>query len=365
MSNRFLHTSLVCLVLVFSACTAPSGDVSEEVVTDSDDDSVVELDLSGVSDYALGNAEMMKEATAKLVSESQAYFELIESYEFDYQAAYDAEGGKLVGISEDIKALWLEASTYYELDEGIVAGVPTLADYDVWIDAGPSKEEDPVEAREWTLEIADGRSLESPGNFFHSLLEPTIWGTNEEYSALKVDFDDDGAVEVGESLPEAYMLVAATKGLDMATAEMLEAIDDWEANLLDVFTALVTMIPTMNEYFGQWEVSYFIAGEGSDEAAFVAVSRLADIKGILNGLSLAYENVSELVAGEDEMLDEQIAIGFAELVEYVNALFDDEQAGKVFAAEEASQFGAEAQAMADVLTAQVAQAAELLSVEVE
>ena len=54
----------------------------------------------------------------------------------------------------------------------------------------------------------------------------------------------------------------------------LAAIDAWEPTLEDAFMALVTMIPTMNEYFEQWKLSAFIQGDEFQETAFVAVSRL-------------------------------------------------------------------------------------------
>jgi len=127
--------------------------------------------------------------------------------------------------------------------------------YDVWIDAGPPGSEDPEEALEWTLELPDGRVYESPGNFFHNLLEPTLWGTNPEFTGLKVDMDGDGEISVGEALPEANMLLGATQGLNEATIEMQGAIEAWKPTLEDALTALVTMIPTMNEYFGQWKES--------------------------------------------------------------------------------------------------------------
>ena len=83
--------------------------------------------------------------------------------------------------------------------------------------------------------------------------------------------DGDRVISVGEALPEANMLLGATQGLDAATIEMQAAIDAWNPTLEDALTALVTMIPTMNEYFEQWKESIFVTGSDSEQESFIAV----------------------------------------------------------------------------------------------
>lgn len=366
------------LLLVLAACgggqtAAPETEIEAEVpvateavegpaeLPAAEDEDV---DLAAVKQYALDNAQEMKAGSAALAATAQEYYELLEGYGFDYEAAWAADQAALTGLVADAKANWQQASQYYELDEGIIAGVPSLAFYDVWIDAGPSAAEDPAEAYQWTLELPDGRSLESPGNFFHSLLEPTIWGTNPEFRGLEIDLDGDGTIEIGEALPEANMLLAASQGLDGATAEMITAVEGWEPTLSDAFTALVVMIPTMNEYFEQWKLSSYIAGEAAEEQAFVGFSRLFDISGILTGLDFTYGNLSPLVEENDPALHGQIVDGFADLRGYVDDLFSQEQAGTVFTAEQADLFGTEAQGKATALSGQVSQAAALLDIEI-
>lgn len=139
----------------------------------------------------------------------------------------------------------------------------------------------------------------------------------------------------------------------------------WEPNLSDVFTALVVMVPTMNEYFGQWKESRYVAGAASEEASFVAVSRLFDINGILTGLDVAYQHVTALVAERDPSLDAQIRAGFEQLVEYVSDLYEQERAGRRFTAAEADLFGTEAQELATTLAARLARAAELLAITLD
>ena len=177
--------------------------------------------------------------------------------------------------------------------------------------------------------------------------------------------DGDRVISVGEALPEANMLLGATQGLDAATIEMQAAIDAWDPTLEDALTALVTMIPTMNEYFEQWKESIFVTGSDSEQESFIAVSRLLDIKGILAGLNFTYDNIAPLVANSDSQLDQQIRTDFDTLIAYVNDLYDQEREGVQFSAEEADLFGTEAQDLATALAALVAEAASDLNITLE
>lgn len=367
--TKRLAIALVLFAMLLAACgsAADSADTTAEepAAPEAPAADAGAADLAAVKDYALEQAVLMKAATAELAGTAQAYFDIIEANGFDYEAAWAASADELTSLIADAKAQWLDSSLYYELDEGIVAGVPSLAFYDGWIDAGPSGAEDPEEAIDWQLELPDGRVLDKPGNFFHHLTEPTIWATNPDFTGLAVDLDGDGEVEFAEGLPEANIFLGATQGLDEATAEMQAAIEGWEPTLSDAFTALVVMVPTMNEYFEQWKLSAYVAGSDTEEASFVAVSRLFDINGILNGLSVTYENVGVLVENEDPDLHAQIDSGLSELVDYVGDLYEQETNGKVFSAEEADLFGTEAQDQATAVSGQVAQAAALLDIEIQ
>lgn len=363
MFKKFIWVALLLMSLFLVGCNS-DADTPEATAVDTTVDASA-ADLAAVKEYTINNAQEMKKGTTDLLATAVAYHTLLETYNFDYEAAWAADSDQLTSLVADAKANWLTASQYYELDEGIVAGVPSLAFYDVWIDAGPSAEEDPEEAHQWTLELPDGSSLESPGNFFHSLLEPTIWGTKPEFTGLLVDLDGSGDIVLGEALPDANVFLGAAQGLDAATSEMLTAVEEWEPTLSDAFTALVVMLPTMNEYFEQWKLSAFISGENAEEAAFIGTSRLFDITNILNGLDFTYKNVSVLVEEADADLHGQIEAGFVDLQGYVDDLYAQEQGGTVFSAEQTDLFGTEAQNKATVLAGQVAQSAGLLSITIE
>jgi len=355
-----LTTLLLLTLLAGCVPVAPPAEPAaeapaEEAVEAPADDMVAEADLAAVKSYALGNAANMKDSSAELLEIAQRYYDIVAENDFDYAAALDANAEEISSLIEGARDAWLTTSEAYELDEGIVAGVPSLAYYDVLIDAGPSAEEAPDEALEWTLTLPDGTELESPGNYFHSLLEPLLWQTNPEFVA---DVD-------GQSLPEANLFLGTAQGLDEATQELNDALDEWDPTLSDAFTALVVMVPTMNEYFEQWKLSAFVTGEDAEQMSFVATSRLFDITNILEGLDVTYENVAPLVEAADPDQHAQIVAGFDDLITYVDDLYTQEQEGVQFSAEEADLFGTEAQDRATALAGQISQAAALLDIEIQ
>ncbi|MCL4880309.1 MAG: EfeM/EfeO family lipoprotein [Anaerolineae bacterium] len=322
-----------------------------------------EANLEAIKAYSLEQTSAMQESTAQLAALADRYYAVLEQNGFDYETAWENQGAELAGIVLVARETWIIASSSYELNEGIVAGVPSLAYYDVWIDAGPTGEDGGEDALDWQLELPDGRVLDKPGNFFHNLTEPTLWGTNEAFVGLAVDLDGDGEVEPTEVLPEANIFTASLNGLHEATLELQAAVEAWQPTVEDVFVALTTMIPTMSEYFGDWKESVYVSGEEASIDNFVAVSRLVDIAGILNGLNIAYQNVAPLVEAQDAELHQQIVAGFEDLMTYVNDLHADEENGVVFSAEEADLLGTEAQSKAESLAALVALAAAEVGIE--
>jgi hypothetical protein len=177
--------------------------------------------------------------------------------------------------------------------------------------------------------------------------------------------DGDGAVELGEALPEANALLGAVQALDAATGELQQAVADWEPTAGDAFTALVVMFPTMSGYFEEWKESVFVAGNESEEVRFVGVSRLADVAGILNGLAVTYGNLRPAIDEADPALAEQIAVELESLVTFVQDLRDQEAAGTEFTPEQADQFGSELQSRATAVAGHITQAAALLGVPIE
>jgi len=266
-----------------------------------------------------------------------------------------------VALIEQGRSAWIAASPSYEKIEGIVAGTPVLAQFDVDLDAGSAGSDDPASAVSFDLTLPDGRVLPKPGNLF-GVTESTLWGTFDAFTApgVQADWDNDGTVAFGEALPDANVLKGSVDQLGATANSMLTTAQGWTPSESDAFTALVVMVPTMSEYFGSWRDSRFVTGEASEQRDFVAISRLADIQDILGGLELVYAQVRPRIETVDSAQAAKIAYDMASLKAFVADVYAQERAGKRFSAEQADTLGAEAQNRATAITGAISQIAGLL-----
>lgn len=358
-SRLFLCGLWLCLLL--AACVPAQPTAVAEPATPA----VTGADLSAIKSYLLVQVTALKTNTAALQQASDRYYELAQAANFDYAVLWQTESSAVSQSLTDAKMAWITASPLYEQIEGIVAGVPTLAEFDVILDAGAAGAEDPDNAVPFDLTLPDGRVLPKPGNLF-GVTESTLWGTFADYSVADVvaDLDNNGTVDFGEALPEANVLKAGADALTNYTAELEQAAQAWQPNETDAFTALVVMIPTMSEYFDSWKNSRFVAGDAATQRDFVAISRLADMQNILGGLQVVYSGVKPLVQGVEADQATQIEQDLAALKSFVADVYTQEQAGKRFSAEEADLLGAEAQNRATALAGQVTQVAGKLNIAV-
>jgi hypothetical protein len=350
-------------IVVFSACAPIAPGASPAPVSESPASAA---DLAAVKRYLLDQVAALQAHTAGLKSAADQYYALAEATGFDYALLWANSGPEAGEILLDAKDAWLAASPLYEQMEGIVAGVPSLADYDVILDAGVSGEEDPVNAAPFDLTLPDGRVLPRPGNLF-GVTESTLWGTYANFIIADVqpDLNGNGEIDFGEALPDAQVLKAGADALDSYTNELAAAAQAWEPTESDAFTALVVMVPTMSEYFDSWKSSRFVAGEASTQRDFVAISRLLDIQNILASLQVVYTGIKPLTTGVDAGQATQIEQELADLKAFVADVYQQEQAGKRFTAEEADLLGAEAQNRATAIAGQIAQVAAQLGIAVE
>jgi hypothetical protein len=346
--------------LVLAACGA-----SEEPKSTPAPAAAKGADLGAIKAYLLEHTERLKTDTAQLQADAEAYYELAEGADFDYAALLKDERAEVAAAVKRIQDDHIKANPSYEEMEGVVAGVPELADFDVIIDAGADKS-DPENAVPFSLETPAGRKFEQPGNFF-ALIETSAFGTEPKFTVKGVepDLDGDGDVTFPEALPDADFLVAAARGFAKNASDLDVAARRWEPSLQDAFTAVVVMTPTMSEYFGAWKNSRFIAGGDAEEKGFVATSRLADIRDILGGIVLIYSNIKPSIAKTDAAQAEQTETSLKDLHEFAARLFDSEQGGKRFTASDADTLGTEAQRNAEAIAGQVSQAAGRLGITLE
>jgi hypothetical protein len=322
-------------------------------------------DLGAIKSYLTEHTAALAEQTAALKEQGRAYYELAKAADFDYARMLEENRDEVAGILEDAKATYVEANPAYEEMEGIVAGVSSLADYDVIIDAGSSGE-DPQNAVPFDLELPNGKTLKQPGNFMF-LTETSLYGTNDDLVAkgVKADIDGNGKVDFGEALPDANVFLATTRDFDKYARELDSEAQSFEPSDSDAFSALVIMTPTMSEYFEAWKNSRFVSGSRASEQAFVATSRLSDIADILEGLVFTYDGVKPLVADANPQQAKQTEQSLASLHDFAADLRDKEEKGRQYSAEEADTLGSRAQEQAEAIAGQITQAAARLNIELE
>jgi hypothetical protein len=360
--RRGRAVGLIAMPLIAAALFAGCGG------DDDSDDSTTEssgTELSAIKDYLTDHSAALAAEATTMRELGQEYYDLAEEADFDYQLMLEENREEVQRILDDSKAAFVKANPSYEEAEGIVAGVPRLAQYDVDIDAGADAS-DPENAVSFSLDLPNGETLKQPGNLFF-VTETSLYGTNPDFLAkgVKGDVDGNGQVEFGEGLPDANIYLAAVQEFEEQAKSLDGDAQEFEPTPSDAFTAITVMTPTMSEYFEAWKNSRFIAGENATELGFVAASRLSDIADILEGLVLTYDQIEPQIAAENPQQAAQTKKELADLLAYVEDLRDQEDAGKKFTAEEADTLGAEAQRQAEAIAGQVTQAAQQLGIELQ
>jgi hypothetical protein len=321
--------------------------------------------LEPVKGYLTDHSAELVEQVELLSDGADEYYELAEAVDFDYQRLLEEHGGEVAEILNDSKDVFVVANPAYEEMEGIVAGVPRLAQYDVDIDAG-SDASTPEDAVSFSLTTPDGEQLEQPGNLFF-LTETALYGTNPDLQAkgVKADVDGDGKVEFGEGLPDANIYKATLDEFEQQAKSLDSDAQEFEPTPSDALTSIVIMTPTMSEYFEAWKNSRFIAGNDAEELGFVATSRLSDIADILSGILVTYDGIEPMIAAENPQQAKQTRRELEALVDFAADLRDRETNGEKFTAKQADALGAQAQRQAEAIAGQVTQAAKQLDVELQ
>lgn len=368
-ARRKVLALLVTTVLGAASLVACGGDddtAAADPATTEAASTAPAAKLAGVKDYLGEHTSLLTGFTSEFKADAEQYAALAEAAGYDNEQLWSENADEVGPLVEKLKATWIEGNPYYERMEGIVAGTPSLAQYDVILDAGSSATEDPESAVPFDLELGDGTVLEQPGNLYN-LTEGALWGTVPDGmpASTPVDLDGDGQEEFGEVLPDAHFLLASAEAFDRYASELAYAGDDWQPSDSDAFTALVVMVPTMSEYFGQWKESRFVLGDRSNAESFNVVSRLSDINDILTGLSVIYGDLQSTLADADPAQAEQTGRELNDLQAFVEDLYKREQKGNRFTPEQADVLGTEAQERATAIAGQVSQAAAALGVTIE
>lgn len=355
------------LALVLCACgsTATTGSTPIPAAPTAASATGAAPDLSGVKSYLVKQANELKDASAQLQTDSNAYYQLAKSANFDYARLWKEQRPEVIAAVEKARASWVKASPLYEQMEGIVAGTPSLSQFDTDLDAGASAAEGGDNVVSFDIQLPDGTVLAKPGNLF-GVTESALYGTFANYTVPNVaaDFNGDGKVELGDALPDANVLQGGSALLAQKSAELATAAAAWQPDETEAFNALVANVPTVSDFFDSWKNSRFVQTDANKASRdFAAVSRLSDIQDNVTSWQTIYGGLHPLVVTVDPTDDRQITNSLGSLKQYVAGIAAKEHSGKRYTAEEADLLSADAEQQATAITGEIVQAAAKLHIK--
>ena len=355
MGNPLRIARLAALALLVLAVPAATAGASEEA------------GFPGLQKRLTGQSKELVGFTVQFKATAEQYNKLAAATQYDYAELWRTQPAAVKPLLAKMKRLWIAHNSDYERMEGIVAGTPSLVQYDVDIDAGASFKEDPKGAVSFSLKAPDGKTYKKPGALYN-ITEAALWGEDPALTArnVKPDLDGDGNTgEFGEVLPDAAFLVAATREFDRQSRKLLASATAYKPNTADALNALVVMVPTMGEYFGDWKASRFVVGAKAKTTSFNVASRLNDIHDILGSLQVVYTDVRPQIASVDADQAAQTRKELDGLAAFIERIFKRERGGHRFTPQDADLLGKQAQDRAVKVSGQVSQAAAKLGIKVE
>ena len=304
--------------------------------------------------YLLQKLEKMTTASEDFVKNSEGYSALVADHGGSVEAAYKADPKqmeKLVAkLQDDYKAM---DSFGYETVEGIVAGVPSLADYDIYLDAGVPASEGPEGVAPVVLVLVNGEKIDKQGSLFTYIIEPMLWSGDKRW-VVSVDSGK-------KSLPRPEVLSAAAKDVNKKLGELLADAKSWNASISDCFGAMVVMTPTLSDYFEDWKESRY---SKEKSGRFQAVSRVSDMRGIMGSCQVMYDAVEKKVAEKDKSLAKSVDSGFKGIMAFLDKIDAREKEGEIKGAE-IDELATQAKEKTDKLVPQIQQSAAVIGVKVE
>ena len=287
--TRIARAAAVAVALVSLAAGASTAGASDKA------------GFPGLQKRLTGQSKLLVAFTTEFRADAEQYNKLAATAGYDYAALWATQAAAVKPLLAEMKRDWLKHNSDYERMEGIVAGTPSLVQYDVIIDAGASFEEDPESAVRSRSRRRTARPSEQPGTLYN-LTEGALWGDDPALSrrASSPISTATASVEFGEVLPDAALPRGRDGEFDRQSHKLLDARPrPVQPTTSDALTALVVMVPTMSEYFGAVEGLALRRRRQGRRRLFNVVSRLTDIHDILGSLQVVYTACSRSIAKVD------------------------------------------------------------------
>lgn len=307
--------------------------------------------VSNVKTYLLNTVGKMKAASEDFVKNSAAYNDLVAKNGGDLKSAYQAKPAEMDAVISKMRENYKAMDSFgYETVEGIVAGVGSLADYDVYLDAGVPAAEGPDHVAPVVLDLGNGHKIDKQGCLFTYIIEPALWGGNAEWVTVVGD----------KKLPKPEILSAAAKDVDKKIGELQKSGEAWQVSVEDCFGAMVVMTPTLSDYFEDWKESRYAEQKSG---RFQAVSRISDMRGIMSSCAVMYQAVQPQVAAKDKALAKSVDLGFSGILSFIDLLEKREKQGIIKEAE-LDELAAQAKEKTDKLVPQIEQSAAVAGIKI-
>ena len=315
-----------------------------------------------VKAYLMGKLQRMDKAAHDYVANSNAYQALLDQSGGDYDRAALEHGPEMLALvrkmQDNFKVFHNEG---YETVEGITAGTKEMVDFDTYLDAGVPKSEATTDSPSapLVLRARGGRMIsDREGNLFHYVIEPTLWGTKEQF-VFRLKGDAAAKMKPITVLPRADVCTASADECAKKLDELLAIGERWQPTLDECVGALVWMTPTLNAYFDDWRDSRY--NPNASLGRYVAESRVLDMRGIMSSLQIICNAILPQVQSKDPALAARLKSEYGDIISFIDRVDARERAGgsKVTAAQ-IEELAYQAKRLTDQLTPHLKQMAKEL-----
>lgn len=306
-----------------------------------------------VKSYLVKKLDKMHDASEEFVKNSEAYAALVAENGGSVEAAYKATPKDMEKLVDRMQDNYKAMDSYgYETVEGIVAGVDSLAHYDIYLDAGVPASEGPDDVAPVELDLGNGKKIVKEGSLFTFIIEPALWGGDKRWVVPVGD---------GKTMPRPEVVVAAAKDVNKKIGELVADANAWNASVSDCFGAMVVMTPTLSDYFEDWKESRY---SQEKSGRFQAVSRVSDMRGIMGSCQVMYDAVQKDVSAKDKALAKSVSSGFKEIMAFLDKIEAREKQGEIKGAE-IDELATQAKEKTDKLVPQIEQSAAVSGVKIQ